>query len=122
MSKGLKYLFLVHCVVAILFGAPLLVAPGRFLELFGWAPVDPLISRVLGAALLALAWSSFRGWQAAERTQVARLIELEAVFTILGCVGLGRHLVVATWPLVVWAVFAVLAVFAAAWVLALLRK
>ena len=122
MSKGLKYLFLVHCVVAVLFGAPLLVAPGRFLELFGWAPVDPLISRILGAALLALAWSSFRGWQAAERVQVVRLIELEAVFTILACVGLGRHLLVASWPLVVWGVFAVLAVFALAWCLALLRK
>ena len=91
MSKSLRYTFLVHAVVALLFGAALLAAPGRTLGLFGWAPVDPLLSRVLGAALLALAWGSFRGFRAAERWQVALLVELEAVFCVLACRGCLAH-------------------------------
>ena len=124
MSKGLKTLFGVHAVVALLFGAPLLVAPGRVLLWLGWVPIDPIVSRVLGAALLALAWSSFRGWQTLRlrSAQVAFLVEMEAVFAVLGCVGLLRHLLFGHWPLVPWLVFAVLAVFAVAWIAFLVRR
>ncbi|MFB0546312.1 MAG: hypothetical protein ACETWB_05330 [Anaerolineae bacterium] len=122
MSKLLKSTFLIHAVVGVLSGAPLLIAPGRFLQWIGWAPIDPIISRVLGAGLLALAWSSFRGWRATERAQVAILVEMEAVFTVLGCVGVLRHLLSAPYPLMVWIVFAILAIFAIAWIASLLKK
>lgn len=115
MSKALKYTFLIHAVVAAVFGILLLTMPGRFLGVFGWAPIDPLISRLLGAALLALGWASFRGWQATERAQVATLIEMEVVYTVLGCAGLLRHLLIANYPWYVWLLFAILAVFAIAW-------
>jgi len=120
MSKTLKTIFLIHAVVGVLLGVPMLIAPGRFLNWLGWAPIDPIISRLLGAALLALSWSSFRGWRAEERARVALLIEMEAVFTVLGCVGLLRHLLFGRFPLVPWAVFVVMAIFAAAWVASLL--
>lgn len=122
MFKWLKLTFLVHAVVAVVFGAPLLIAPGRFLDLFGWAPVDPILSRVLGAALLALGWSSFRGWRATAWAEVARVVELEAVFTVCGSVGVLRHLLTAHYPLMVWALFGVLAAFAVAWIAAWLKK
>ena len=63
MSKALKITFGVHMVVALLFGAPLLLIPGRFLGLFGWQPLDPHITRLLGAAMLAFTWSSFQGYR-----------------------------------------------------------
>ncbi len=117
MSRALRYAFMVHAVVTFVFGAPLLLAPGRFLALFGWAPVDPILSRVLGACLLALAWSSFRGWQATETAQVGTLVEMEAVFTILGAAGVLRHLLTgAYYPWPVWFLFVLLAIFAVAWV------
>jgi hypothetical protein len=122
MPKALKYLFLIHAVVAVIFGALLLIAPGRFLVWVGWAPVDPILSRVLGAALLALAWSSFRGWQATERTQVTTLVEMEVAFTVFACLGLLRHLLFAHYPFIAWALFAVFAIFAVAWIVSLLKK
>jgi hypothetical protein len=121
MSKVLKYVFLIHAIVALLVGAPLLIAPGRFLAVFGWAPVEPVICRILGAALLALAWSSFRGWRAIDREQVVFLVEMEAVFTVCGCIGVLRHLLIAGYPLVVWLVLAVLAIFAIIWIVFLVR-
>jgi hypothetical protein len=110
MSKSLKYTFLIHVVVSLIFGAALLLAPGRFLGLFGWAPIDPLLSRLLGAALLALAWSSYRGWGASSYEQVSVLVEMEVIFTVFGSVGLLRHLLKAWYPWYVWFVFAVLLV------------
>lgn len=116
MSKALKTTFLIHAVVSFVVGAPLLIAPGRLLLLLGWAPIDPIASRVLGAALLALAWSSFRGWRATEWRQVAILVEMEAVYTVLACVGMLRHLLFARYPLIPWLMFAILLVFAIAWI------
>jgi hypothetical protein len=116
MSRGLKNLFLIHALVGLLFGAPLLIKPGGFLQLFNWAPIDSLVSRILGAALLGLAWSSYRGWRATDKAQVAILIEMEAVYCALGCVGIVRHLLVRTYPIIVWVVLAVLAIFAVAWI------
>jgi hypothetical protein len=122
MSKSLRYTFLIHVVVSLIFGAALLLAPGRTLGLFGWAPIDPLISRLLGAALLALAWSSYRGWGASSYEQVSVLVEMEVIFTVFGSVGLLRHLIKAWYPWYVWFVFAVLVVFAIAWTYHLWKK
>jgi hypothetical protein len=120
MSKTLRTIFLIHALVGLILGVPMLIAPGRLLNWLGWAPIDPIISRLLGAALLALAWSSFRGWRADDRAGVALLLEMEAVFTVLGCVGLLRHLLFARYPLMPWVVFVMMAIFAAAWIAALL--
>ena len=117
-------------------GVPLLLVPGRFLwrigwqamlQGIGWQNTDPFVSRVLGAALLALAWSSFRGWRATERAQVAILIEMEVVLTVLGCVGLLRQLLrlgldAGWYPAIGWTPFAILAIFAIAWIVLLLKK
>ena len=122
MSKALKITFLIHAVVSAASGLLLLVMPGRILQSLGWAPIDPIISRLLGAALLALAWASFRGWRAARREQVQMVLELEAAFATLACVGMLRHLLFAHWPLMVWLLFAVLLAFALCWIVFLLRK
>jgi hypothetical protein len=122
MSKALKNTFLVHSVVALVFGFALLVAPGRFLDAFQWAPVDPILTRVLGAAMLAHAWGSYRGWKAQDRAHVSLLLEIEATFTVLGALGVLRHLLFAYYPWPVWLLFVILAVFAIAWVYFLLRK
>ena len=122
MSKYLKGLFVAHTVVAFGLGTPLLLAPGRFLELFKWAPIDPLISRLLGAALLALAWSSFQGFRAAERSQVKTVIVMEIIFTGLSTIGWLRHLTKGSWPLVVWLMFLLMVLFFLAWLVAYFKK
>jgi hypothetical protein len=122
MPKALKTTFLIHAVVSVVGGLLLLAIPGRTLQFFGWAPVDPILSRVLGAALVALGWSSFRGWQATERAQVQVVVELEAAFTALACVGLLRHLLFSRYPLMVWLLFAVFFIFAVAWIVFLVGR
>ena len=59
-----------------------------------------------------------RSSRAAERAQVAILVELEAVFCVLASAGLLRHLLVAGWPWYVWLLFA----WAIVWIHALVKK
>jgi len=122
MSKGLRNTFLIHSVVCVVSGLLLLVIPGRTLQFFRWAPIDPILTRVLGAALLALAWSSFRGWLATERVQVRIVVEQEAVFTALACVGLLRHLLFANYPWMVWLLFGLFLAFFLAWMAFLVQR
>lgn len=116
MSNGLKLTFLIHALVALVIGLPLLIAPGRFVDLVGWMPVEPILARILGAALLALGWGSFRVWQSADKELAAVLIQVEAVFAVLAGVGVLRHLLIANYPVTVWVALLVFAAFAIAWI------
>lgn len=122
MSQSLRITFILHAIVAVLFGLGLMAAPGQFLDLFGWQPIDPLMSRMLGAALLALGWGSVRGYRAATWDEVEILVEVETAFTVLATVGLLRHLLIASWPWYVWMVFAFFAIFAISFTYHLVKK
>ena len=139
ISSGLRNLFLIHAVVGVLVGIPLWLIPGRFLLLVGWVPamvelpqsklsvpgptfVDEVITRLLGALLVALAVSSFLGYRAKKWEQVELVVKLEAVSCVLGCISVivtGLFFLDRPMPSFGWAVAAVLAVFGLAWVLAM---
>lgn len=129
MTRSTRITFGVHWIVALVLGLPLLLAPGRFFDFINWAPSEqefiaalPLVSRMFGAALIALAWSSFRSWRAAAWEQVAIVVELEIVFTVLASIGLLRHLLFDEYPWTVWANLGLLILFAIAWIVAYFRK
>lgn len=123
MSRLLKLALLIYGIVTFVFGAALLFAPGRLLGLFGWAPVDPLISRLLGAALLGMTWSALRAWRAAERERAILLVEGYAAFNLLGAIGIGRHLFGGAWyPFMVWFLFGLLVIFAVIWLVFAIKK
>jgi hypothetical protein len=122
MSNSLKYTFLVFTIVCIIIGVPLLLAPGRFLGLFGWAPVEPLIDRMFGAVLIGLAWAALRASLQSNREKVQILIEANAIFCTLSLVGLVRHLLIAHYAFMVWFVAALYAIFAVLWIIHWVRK
>jgi len=112
LQKLISYLFGALC---LFFGAGLLLAPGRFLGMVYWAPVDPHISRILGAALLAMAWLAWRVVRTSDSGLVSAGIEVFFVFTFLSCVGLLRHVLFANYPLVVWILTIGMLLFAGYW-------
>jgi hypothetical protein len=123
MSKALKIVFVLHIIVALIFGLGLLIAPGSFLAIFKWNPIDPLLSRVLGAALLAFAWGSFLGFRTTEASVENAILQIGLVFDVLAAVGIARHLFFIPgyfWP--VWMLFAIFVVFATLWLIFLLKK
>jgi hypothetical protein len=140
ISGSLRTTFLVHMIIAAIFGAALWLVPGRTLTLVGWVPatfqlpgtdmtapgtifVNPGITRLLGAALLALAFSSYRGWRARQWGEVAFLVQLEALFCVLALVALLVPIVLSGISILqawIWWVSVVILVgFIIAWGLAL---
>ena len=116
MSKSLKYTFLVYAIFCLVVGIPLLLAPGKALGVLGWKPIDPLITRILGAALLGMGWASWKGFHFTSMKQAALLVEMNLIFAALSCVGLLRHLLKAWYPWYVWADLVILGIFGLLWV------
>ena len=137
IPNGLRTTFLIHLVIAAILGVALFLVPGRTLNLLGWVPdfvqlpntdqsvpgqtfVDPVVTRTLGAALLALALSSWRGWSgsapARKWGEVALLVELETVFNALGVLAVlaGVFLTNRSMPVIGWLLLVVQIAFAVA--------
>ena len=54
IPSSLHKWFVIHFVVDLIFGIPLMIAPVETLSLLGWETVDPFMSRLVGAALLGI--------------------------------------------------------------------
>jgi hypothetical protein len=142
ISNGLRNTFLAHSILSAILGLVLYVVPGRLLTWLGWIPenyevmvgntavstpgtflVDPIITRVLGAALLALAFSSFLGWRAKQYQEVFILVPVEFVFCVLALIAFMVR--IATFgisiPVVGWVLIVILLGFAVVWGLTLRR-
>jgi hypothetical protein len=122
MSTTLKVICLVNAIVWIIIGVLLLVVPGRFLTWLDWTPIEPVMSRMLGAAFLALAWGDLRVWRGSSPVGAGLLVEMQIIFSTLAALGLLRHLLSASFPVKVWILFAILVLFALAWLAALLTR
>jgi len=116
ISQGLQTAFLIHFAISLIFGLPLLIIPGRSLLLMDWWPIDPVISRLLGAALLAMALGDWLCYQATEWEVIEVLLQFHIVFTVLGAIGLLRHLLFVTTPAFAWVCLVILVIFAAVWI------
>lgn len=140
ISRGLKYIFLIHAIISVIFGLGVWLIPGRFMTFLGWvqpiveftvggvtgkAPgtvfVDPFVTRLLGAALLALAYSSFQGWRVSQWVEVKLIVQLEAIFCILGILGGIWALTQTVGPIppIAYAILGLLALYTVAWLWAL---
>lgn len=115
MSNELQSLLKLNFVTTLILGIPLLFFPGTFLNAIDWAPVDPLLSRALGAALLSMSWITFRGIRTENKQAVRLLIEMQTLFCFLSGIGILRQLLLVNYPSMVWGVFGTLVGFAIFW-------
>jgi len=116
VSQRVKTAFLVHIAAKLVFGLLLFVIPGRFLLLVRWQPIDPLFSRLLGAAFLAMALGDWLCYRATEWEAVKIPIQVHIAFTILGTVGLLRHLLFVPTPAFAWLILVLCVAFAVVWI------
>jgi hypothetical protein len=73
IPKGLRVWFVIHFVVDMLFAIPLLFLPELIMPRLGWKIVDPITSRLVGAALLGIGIESLLGRDANQETFKAML-------------------------------------------------
>jgi hypothetical protein len=115
MSKGLRNTFLVHVIVSLGFGLPLFFSPKTFESLMQWDPVEPALARVFGAALIALAVSSYLCFRAASWSEVSIVVVQEIAFTVLGVLAGLYQVFVPGAPTMIWLTIVIMAIFAGLW-------
>ncbi len=115
MSRGLRIVFLVHAIVSVISGIVMYIVPGTWASSADWAPFDPAITRIYGAALLALALSSWLGFRATSWEEVRIVVQMEIAFTVLGALGGLYEVLFADAPSSAWASVVIFVAFAIAW-------
>ncbi len=115
MSKGLKNTFLAHAVVSFLFGLGMYFAPSWMAGLTRWTPFDPGMTQALGGVFLALALSSWLGYQAKSFNQVRILVQMEVILTLLCAISSIYQVALMGGPTFNWVTFAIYLVFAVLW-------
>lgn len=119
VPSALRKWFVFHFWADILFAIPLLVAPVEFLSAFGWPAVDPISSRLVGAALVGIGVESLLG-----RHQNAEgfltMLRLKVLWSATASLGILVSMFQGA-PTAGWLFFVIFATFHGVWVYWLLR-
>ncbi len=114
VPSSLRTWFVVHFVADVLFAAPLLVAPSWLLGLLGWSCVDPVASRLVGAALLGIGVESLLGRNASAES-FRGMLNLKVIWSGAATLGILASLLEGAAPPMAWAFLAVFAAFHLVW-------
>jgi hypothetical protein len=116
ISSGLRTLFLVHFIVALIFGLADLLIPATFMGWFGMTVPDVNPYRLVGAAVLAFGASSWLGYKAAGWDDVRIIVQTEIVWTVLASVVLLYGVLFAGLAAAFWINAIIMIVFAIAFI------
>jgi hypothetical protein len=113
----LKIWFLVHFVVDILFALPLMIAPQRFLSVLGWSAIDPILSRLVAAALFGIGIESLLSVKAPLSTYIG-MLNLKIIWSSAAIIGILVSLAAsgAGATRLAWAVAGIFLVFDIVWI------
>jgi len=88
VPNSLRTWFIIHFAVDMLTGIPLLLFPELVMSLLGWETIDPITSRVVGAALMGIGIESYLGRNAS--TEVFRaMLNLKVIWSSSAILGIG---------------------------------
>ncbi len=109
----LRRWFVLHFAVDVLFGAPLLLIPEILMPLFGWEVVDPITSRLVGAALLGIGIESLLG-RNADLAVFKEMLNLKVVWGSSATLGIILGIIKGA-PISAWLFLAIFTLFTAVW-------
>ena len=110
---SLRVWFVIHFAVDMLFAIPLLFFLEILLPLLGWTVVDPITSRLVGAALLGIGGESLLGSNASKEVFSA-MLNLKILWAAGAVIGIALG-IAAGGPPLVWALLVIFAVFLGVW-------
>lgn len=110
---GVRRWFVVHFIADLLFAAPLFIAPVITLRQFGWETVDPVATRLVASAFLAIGTTSLLT-RNADASSYRSLLILKLIWSVMALISLMINLVHGA-PLFTWAAVAIFVVFFFVW-------
>ncbi len=114
VPNKLRFWFVVHFVIDIIFAVPLLLAPKFTLTLFGWSTVDPLTARLVGAALMGIGTESLLGRNATAEVYRA-MLNLKIIWSLSAVFGIGVTMA-SGGPVMGWVLMGIFGAFCALWI------
>ena len=114
VPKSLRAWFVVHFWADILFAIPLLLFPKETLSLFGWTPIDPLATRLVGAALIGIGVESFLGRNASFQSYQT-MLRLKILWSVSANLGIALTIIQGA-PKSVWLFQAIFFSFSCLWI------
>ena len=88
VPNSLRTWFVIHFAVDMLTGIPLLLFPELVMPLLGWETIDPITSRVVGAALMGIGIESYLGRNASTEVFQA-MLTLKVIWSSSAILGIG---------------------------------
>ena len=113
VPRALRTWFVVHFVADVLFALPLFFTPRAFLHAFGWAPVDPAMTRLVAAALVGIGVESWLG-RGAPIASFRTMLRIKCIWSGVATVGLVWSAVDGG-PAATWLFVAIFAGFHGVW-------
>ncbi|MEO7521454.1 MAG: hypothetical protein ABIW79_06515 [Gemmatimonas sp.] len=114
VPASLRTWFVVHAVVDLLFAVPIMIDPAFALTLFGWNNVDPLASRLVGAALFAIGTESYLGRNASLES-FRTMLRLKVLWSLSALLGITLSIMQGS-PVGAWFFLLIFAGFSAVWI------
>lgn len=114
VPASLRLWFVIHCVADLMFAVPLFVAPVTTLELFGWTTVDPLVTRLVAAALVGIGVESYLG-RHGTREQFRGMLRLKVLWSLTANAGIALSIAQGA-PAMAWLFQAIFVGFSALWI------
>lgn len=92
LPKGLRFWFIVHFAIDVFFALPLLLFPEGALSLLKWNRIDPLATRIVGAALMGIGIESWIGRNASVEVFRA-MLNLKIIWSLSAVFGIGLSMI-----------------------------
>ena len=113
VPAALRTWFVVHFVADLAFAVPLFVAPRAFLTLLGWTEVDPLVTRLVAAALFGIGTQSLIGRN--ESADAFRgMLNLKIIWSSTATLGILASIAQGA-PVMAWGFAGIFAGFCGVW-------
>lgn len=114
VPRSLRTWFIIHFAIDILFGLPLLFAPAIVMGLFGFSPIQPITTRLVGATLIGIGGVSYLVRD--ERKEVfSALLNMKIMWSLAAIVAIGLTILEGA-PWGAWLFLGLFALFFGVWV------
>lgn len=114
VPQNLKRWFVIHFITDMVFAIPLLFIPEIIMPLFGWEIVDPITSRLVGAALLGIGAESYLGRNAGLEVYRA-MLNLKVLWGSAAVLGIILGILSGA-PPSAWLFLVIFGIFAGVWI------
>ena len=117
VPQNLKTWFVIHFIIDMLFAIPMMIAPIWLLGLFGWQSVDPIMTRMVAAALFGIGIESYLGRNAGCEA-FRGMLNLKIIWSLGVIIGVLVSILQGAQdrPVIVWGILAIFAAFNILWV------